>query len=189
MDDGYIKFKYNWIKKELDCDISKINKVRDKLYNLRLIGSINGIGYGNISIRFKDGFLITGSGTGKVKTLTKQHYTLVSDYNFENNSITCQGPIVSSSESLTHAAVYDKIKEINAVIHIHSKELWNKLIKKVPTTKKDIAYGSPEMAYEIMNLVNDTNIIVMSGHEDGIVVFGKDLDEANRVLFDYYNKL
>ena len=185
MDDGYIKFKYNWIKKELDCDISKINKVRDNLFDLRLIGSSGGIGYGNISARVKEGFVITGSGTGKFKKLTKNHYTLVTEYDFDKNFVVCKGPIVASSESLSHAAAYESNKKINAVIHIHSKELWDKLINKVPTTNKEISYGSPHMAYEIKKLANKTNIIVMAGHEEGILVFGKDLNEAYKYITEY----
>ena len=56
-----------------------------------------------------------------------------------------------------------------------------------PTTSKTIAYGTPEMAYEIIRLfevsdVRSKETIVMAGHQDGIVAFGKDLEAAFDVL-------
>jgi hypothetical protein len=48
-------------------------------------------------------------------------------------------------------------------------------------------YGTPEMAYEIMQLFRRTDaqsrkIVVMAGHEGGILTFGRDLEEAFAVL-------
>ena len=47
------------------------------------------------------------------------------------------------------------------------------------------------MAKEIIRVsrkdsVKDLKIIVMSGHEEGIITFGKDLEEAGNILLDYY---
>ena len=48
-------------------------------------------------------------------------------------------------------------------------------------------YGTPEMAYEIARLFDTTDlrsreILVMGGHESGIVTFGKNLKDAFEVL-------
>ena len=83
-DEGVIKFNCQWTKSApLDeAWIRDLNVWRDKLYGLGLIGlNEDGIGYGNISIRFrKNQFIISGSGTGKFKKLTEEHYALVTDY-------------------------------------------------------------------------------------------------------------
>ena len=60
-------------------------------------------------------------------------------------------------------------------------------LDRVPTTPKAIAYGTPGMAYEIIRLfeisdVRSKKIFVMSGHQDGIVAFGKNLEDAFDVL-------
>jgi ribulose-5-phosphate 4-epimerase/fuculose-1-phosphate aldolase len=191
MDEGYIKFYCNWIKAEpLSINqLLQINSWRDTLYNLGYIGAYkNGIGFGNISIRCNNrNFIITGSTTGGFKTLDENHYVLVDDYNLLQNSVTCTGPIKASSESLSHAVIYECSPETNAVIHIHNLGMWKRLIHKVPTTREEIPYGTPEMANEIKRLFEITNvstekIIVMAGHQEGIIVFGKTLDEAGEIL-------
>jgi len=195
-DEGYVKYKCNWTN--LDSiganEIIQLNHWRDRLYQLGLIGIYDdGIGFGNLSIRQKDAdlFIISGTKTGGIPHLTPQHYTRVTDFNWEENYVTCVGPIQASSESLTHGAVYTANCEVNAVIHVHNLQLWHDLIDRLPTTNQNCAYGTPEMAREIMRLsradrVKNLQIIVMSGHEEGIITFGKDLTEAGNILLDYY---
>jgi L-ribulose-5-phosphate 4-epimerase len=186
-DEGYIKFNCTWIKEEFPerYKIDELNSWRQKLYDQQLIGTYpDGIGYGNISCRLTDGsFLITGTATGSIKQLTNEHFTRVINFNIGDNSITCQGPIKASSESLTHAIIYKSLPEVNAVVHIHNNNLWQKLLNNVPTTSLQVAYGTPAMASEINRLLTTTNlkedkILVMAGHEDGLIAFGKDLAEA-----------
>ncbi|MFK7905782.1 MAG: class II aldolase/adducin family protein, partial [Chitinophagales bacterium] len=95
--------------------------------------------------------------------------------------------------SLTHAAIYELNNDYEAVIHIHCKEMWLKLLNKVPTTAADVSYGTPQMAYEIQRLYRETDlaeskIVAMAGHEDGIISFGKNLQEAAQVLFGWSKK-
>ncbi len=191
MNEGYTKFKSTWISVELFQDIDKLNEWRERFRSLKLIGSYeNGIGYGNISIRKYEGFIISGTKTGGIERLTERDYTKVIDWNFDENHLTCIGKIDASSESLTHAAIYESDLEINAVIHIHNLEMWNRLKNKIPTTNEEVEYGTPEMAWEIFRLfreseVEEKKILVMGGHKEGIISFGKDLDEAGKILLDY----
>lgn len=196
MDEGYIKFNCNWIngKPIFPNKLREINEWRDKLYRLGLIGILdNGIGFGNISIRSENNtFIITGSGTGSLDKLTEEHYVLVNDYDVAKNSLTCTGPIKASSESLSHAMIYECSSETNAVIHIHNMDMWNRFIDQIPTTDKNFDFGTPEMANEIKKIVGELGdkekILVMGGHEGGIIAFGKTLDEAGDILLKYFNK-
>ena len=195
-DEGYIKYQCNWTS----CDtisadeIIQLNHWRDRLYRLGLIGVYDdGIGFGNLSIRQdnSDLFIISGTKTGSIPHLSHQHYTKVTDFDWQQNYVTCIGAIQASSESLTHGAVYTANPAVNAVIHVHNLQLWQSLIDRVPTTNQNCAYGTPEMAKEIIRLsrkdsVKDLKIIVMSGHQEGIITFGKDLEEAGNILLDYY---
>ena len=100
------------------------------------------------------------------------------------------GKISASSESMTHAAIYEASKKVNAVIHTHNTEMWKKLLNKVPTTAPGAEYGTPEIANEVKRLFNETDlmekkIFVMAGHEDGVISFGKDLKEAWDVMIRY----
>jgi hypothetical protein len=77
---------------------------------------------------------------------------------------------------------------INAVVHVHSSMLWQRLKHSAPTTRADVAYGTPEMASEFKRLYRetslpDTGVAVMAGHESGLVSLGASLQEATlRIL-------
>ena len=193
MDEGYIKFNCNWIlSNDIPLDkVAELNMWREIMYDKGWIGLYpDGIGFGNISMRCNEKtFLISGTATGGLPTLTKSHYSLVTNYNLSTNTVTCMGPVKASSESLTHALIYECSAATNAVIHIHNLDLWNRLLHHAPTSSENISYGTAEMANEIKRLFAETalgkeKIIVMGGHREGIVSFGKDLEEAGSILID-----
>ena len=164
----------------------ELNRIRQKLIDLGMIGvDANGIGFGNVSVR--DGasarFYITGSGSGAIPELTPADCAKVVAYDFTKNWLRCEGRTIASSESLTHAAVYESDPTAGAVIHGHDMKLWAALLDKVSTTPRGIEYGTPEMAYAVRRLfelpeLRTTKIFVMTAHEGGVVTFGKDLEEA-----------
>lgn len=193
MDEGYIKFNCTWIPSDdIPADkVAVLNVWREIMYKKGWIGMYpDGIGFGNISMRCNEKtFLISGTATGGIATLSESHYSLVTDYNLSTNSVTCTGPVKASSESLTHALIYECSAATTAVIHIHNQNLWNRFIHRVPTSRENISYGTPEMANEIKRLFDETavskeKIIVMGGHPEGIISFGKDLEEAGSILLD-----
>ncbi len=188
-DEGVIKFHCQWEQAPPVSEslYGQINPWRQALYNRRLIGADpQGIGYGNLSFRDPDElntFIITGSATGGVAQLTPDHYTRVTAYDLDDNSLTCRGPVRASSESLTHASLYSLNPAIKAVAHIHSKDLWQRLIHTVPTTDASVPYGTVAMGCEMARLYRETDLpgtrlLVMAGHRDGLIAFGDTLDEA-----------
>lgn len=195
IDEGYVKYQCHWQNRSTVtlAEIAELNQWRDKLYQLNLIGQYdNGIGFGNISIRDiqPEHFIVSGTQTGGIPHLTEQHYTKVTEFDWQENFVTCVGSIQASSEALTHAALYVANPKIQAVIHVHHLSLWQGLINQVPTTNINSAYGTPEMAEEIIRLCQEETtkqlkIIVMSGHEEGIITFGRDLTEAGDILLGY----
>jgi ribulose-5-phosphate 4-epimerase/fuculose-1-phosphate aldolase len=197
MDEGYIKFNCKWIPSN-DIPLQlvwELNLWREKMYEKGLIGMYpDGIGFGNISMRWKENeFLISGTATGGLPKLNESHYSLVTDHDLSTNSVTCTGPIKASSESLTHAAIYECSATTNAVIHIHNLEMWKGLMNRVPTSNDTVPYGTPGMANEIKRLFAETplsleKIMVMGGHEEGIISFGKDLGEAGHILLENWKK-
>jgi L-ribulose-5-phosphate 4-epimerase len=188
----YIKFSCECVSREiaLFSGLAELNAYRRKLLDLRLIGvDPKGIGFGNLSVR--DGatknFYITGSATGGIHELTLANCAKVVACDFARNQLRYEGSAIPSSESLTHAAIYESDATAGAVVHCHCSKLWAALLNEAPTTSKAAEYGTPEMAYEIMQLFRRTNaqsrkIVVMTGHEGGILTFGKDLEEAFAVL-------
>jgi L-ribulose-5-phosphate 4-epimerase len=196
LNEGYIKFNCHFTKSRPieKSKIKELNKYRQKLYNLGLIGAYkNKIGYGNISIKDKE-VIITGSATGNYEHLDNTKYSRITKYDILKNELYCTGEIRASSESMTHEAIYECSSDIHAVIHIHSLDMWNRYKNKLPTTNKKASYGTPEIAIEIKRLYTETDlkkkkIAVLGGHKEGIIAFGKDLKESYEIILDYYNQL
>jgi len=188
----YIKFTCENAAAEITSfgGLTELNAYRRKLLQLRLIGvGSNGVGFGNLSVRdgTTNNFYITGSATGGIPKLTLADCARVVAYDFKRNWLRYEGSAIPSSESLTHAAVYELDAEPGSVIHCHDLKLWAALLNQAPTSSKAVEYGTPEMAYELLRLFKDTDlqsrkILVMAGHEGGIVAFGRDLKEAFAVL-------
>lgn len=188
----YVKFTHQRETADIPtfAALAELSGCRRKLVELQLIGvNSDGVSFGNVSVR--DGatknFYITGSQTGHLPELTPACCARVVAYDFERNCVRYQGSAIPSSESLTHAAIYEADPGAGAVIHCHDQNLWLALLDRAPTTPNTAEYGTPQMACEIMRLFRDTDvrnrkIVLMAGHEAGIVTFGSDLKQAFAVL-------
>ena len=199
-DEGYIKFDCRWAKLPMTIPpllFSELNGWRDRLYRLGLIGAYpDGVGFGNLSARagYQREFWITSSSTGHLDQLTPEHYARVTDFNVSKNKVWCWGGHKASSETMSHAVLYCCDRRIKAVAHVHNKLLWERLVNHVPTTAMDVLYGTPEMAYALQDLYNTTDlpqqkILVMAGHQDGIVSFGNSIAEASERVINLYKQL
>jgi len=188
MEEGYIKFHCEWEKGPplSRALLGSLSRGRQEMYRRGLIGVYtDGIGYGNISHRTTNGhFIISGSSTGQYPQLGPEHYSLVKKIDLTNNSVWCSGPLAASSETMSHAVIYQECPEVNAVIHIHDLALWKALVHRAPTSSATAQYGTPEMAKAIIQLIRNTPVrhregyFVMAGHEEGLMVFGKDMAQA-----------
>ncbi|MDT4291761.1 class II aldolase/adducin family protein [Methylomonas sp. MO1] len=201
--EGVIKYRLDHQHNEFaaDIDISELNAWRSLFYRLRLIGQIAekyaGLGFGNISRRLVPGgqaFLISGTQTGHLPVLDKQHYALIESASPERNAIKSRGLSQPSSEALTHASVYQQHPAINAVIHVHCPELWLQTDRlNLAFTAANVPYGTPEMANAVAALftsgrLQQTGLFSMLGHADGIVGFGATLPEASCLLIEQLAK-
>ncbi len=194
IDEGTIKFESDWQKTEAldNAEIESLIRWRWPLYDAGLIGYYkeHGIGFGNLSVRAgaEGQFIISGTQTGHLPDPGAEHYALVKDYDIERNRVTSIGAHEASSESMTHAAIYELDPEIAAVVHVHSEALWAGLKGSAATTDAEVAFGTPEMAREFRRLFRETDfkmtgIAVMAGHEAGLVSTGSNLQEAaERIL-------
>ena len=193
--DGYIKFSCHLKPEEIKIPselFDPLNFWREELWQKTLIGAYaDGIGYGNISVRIpqSDEFYISGTATGGIPELDQIHYPLVERCDFGQNELWCRGLVKASSESMSHAAIYSCDSAIGAIVHIHSRSLWEKYLDRLPSTAKEVEYGTPEMAYEIIRLMAHPEtqlrkVFVMGGHADGIVAFGSTVEEAARIILD-----
>ena len=191
--EGIIKFSLNHKEKDIlkNEDIRDLNYYRGILKDKNLIGvypsdhdKFPDVGFGNISKRIDDEFIITGTQTGHKTKLEPEDYALVKNYNIKDNKIISSGMTKPSSESITHGAIYNADKDIKCVMHIHSEDIWKNYDDLgLYYTPEDAEYGSSELAEEVEKLFKETNvkkkrIFVLLGHEEGVISFGENCEEA-----------
>lgn len=189
LDEGYIKYDIDWTPGPAPdvATAAELERWRRPLYDAGLIGEYAdlGIGFGNISQRSgaPGQFLISGTQTGHLANTDERHYALVTHVDIDANSVSCRGPVKASSEAMTHAAIYALDDRVRAVVHVHSKPLWDRFLDVLPTTDARVPYGTPDMARELARLFaatdfDDTSVAVMAGHDEGLISFGPSLEAA-----------
>jgi ribulose-5-phosphate 4-epimerase/fuculose-1-phosphate aldolase len=189
LDEGYVKYRSHWSPGPVadTAAVRLLEKWRRPLFVAGLVGHYEkyDVGFGNISIRDTEPgqFLITGTQTGKVAHTTAAHYSLVTGFDIDRNEVSCTGPVAASSEAMTHAALYELDASIAAIVHVHSRSLWDRYLHVLPTTDVAVAYGTPEMATELKRLFRETvfstdGIAVMGGHDEGLISIGTSLQQA-----------
>jgi len=205
IDDGVIKYDQSNFTLTNSLELSEyieIENHRSVLYQIKLIGCYeqNNIGYGNISCKKnylhllktpKPQFLISGTQTGHLSELGGKHYTRVINYDIDHFKIYTNGPIKASSESLTHAAIYEAKNNIEVVIHIHSLKIWEGMINDhAPSTASSIPYGTKEMATAVKKLIHNSskNYFAMQGHTEGVIIFGNSFKQAMNDTIYLYQK-
>lgn len=190
--EGYIKFCVHLNETDIRVPevLQELNTARSALFDLGMIGILpDGVGFGNVSIKEagSEVFFISGTATGGKHILEYSDYCRVDTCSIKRNEVYCSGHIRASAETLSHHAVYRANPKIGCVIHVHHKPLFLNLLKSAcPATSPDAAYGTPEMAYDIEAIVKGNpeahGILVMTGHEDGVIAYGKDVKETYDVL-------
>jgi L-ribulose-5-phosphate 4-epimerase len=195
--EGVIKYQLHHIQKPIPntFSLSEINAWRTIIFRLGLIGQTpdkyDNCGFGNISQRLtahSAQFIISGTQTGHLEHLRAEQYCLVIKAEPTENRIDSCGLSQPSSESLTHASVYAQDHQIQAVIHVHSPEIWRHTCTfDLAHTAADIPYGTVAMANAVEQLfqsgaVGKNGIFTLLGHEDGVIAFGNNLQEAAWIL-------
>lgn len=190
--EGVIKYQLDYRPAAAPAVPAELDGWRSLLYRLRLLGQdpgrYEGLGYGNVSCRAGAGFIISGTQTGARAQLGAAGYVQVEDCDPAHNRLRAVGPVRPSSEALTHGMLYALDARINAVLHVHCPELWQAAQRLgIPATRPEVPYGTPAMANEMQRLFQETaaaelGILVMAGHEDGVIAFGADAAAAGCVL-------
>jgi hypothetical protein len=196
-DEGYIKFSFAHEAAPPPAHplLHDLMRIRDDLHEWELIGVLpEGIGYGNLSARIGDSlrFVITASGTGLEYPIGPHHFCEVVSFDIDRNSVACRGPLPASSESMSHGAVYAARPDTQTVLHIHDRLVFQMLLREgAPQTPPGAAFGTPEMARAIGQLaagLPPVAVVVMAGHEDGLLAFAPDPKAARDALWDAYSR-
>ncbi len=194
--EGYVKFSVRLREADIEAPeaLTELNTVRTALFDKGMIGILpDGVGFGNVSIKEagSEVFFISGTATGGKRILDLQDYCRVDACSIERNEVQCTGRIRASAETLSHDSVYRANLKTGCVIHVHHKPLFLKLLTSTcPATSPDAAYGTPEMAHNIEAIVKahgaPEGVLVMTGHEDGVIAWGRTVAETYDVLMNHY---
>ncbi len=203
--DAVIKFNLHHAKKPIEFPVQIVEPLchaRNLLWEWKLIGTYPenhpltpNIGYGNISVRYTSDnqFVITGSQTGDVHSIRPDQLSLVTDFDINSNTLIAKGPAKPSSESLTHAAIYEISPNTTCVIHVHNEQMWkNHEALGMYTTPEKVEYGTPEMARSIQDVFMQAKgksvPVAMLGHQDGLITWGKTIQEAMETIHSVYKQ-
>jgi L-ribulose-5-phosphate 4-epimerase len=204
--EGVVKYRVRWRRAAFSLPTAKhellrLMACRDDLHARRLIHTYpDGTGFGNISVRVGNNqsgqprFLISGTQTADRERSTLDDFAVVDDFDIARNTLSCTGAVAASSEALTHGAIYQLDAGIGAIVHVHHRALWRHFSGRLPTARRDVGYGTTDMAEEMGRLWRDAGLkkaraLVMAGHQDGVISFGGDVDAATQRLLELYDAL
>lgn len=192
MNEGYIKFTPICVSYEYpkESEIADLQVLRNYLKSRNLIGCLpDGIGFGNVSKRFGDKFIISASQTGGINLLLPEHYVYINEFSISKNNVYYSGIGKPSSESLTHLAIYENKHNINIVAHFHNNKIWEKLIQTGKKTSGNADYGTIEIALEASEYVSRNSdlcdIFALNGHKDGIIAYSDNLVKILELIDKY----
>ena len=202
--DGVISFnisnRYACLPLSYNILANQLSAWRTLFKKLEILGQdpnrYQGVGYGNLSALTQimpqkhqaRQFLITGSQTGGLTQVSLKDYSLIQSYQLDTHELKSTGEVLPSSESMTHAAIYELDLDIKYVFHVHSPIIWhNAQALNLPCTADHIQYGTREMARTVQDLYQQDlftlgQVLVMGGHEDGVICCGRSAEEAGQAL-------
>lgn len=187
--EGVIRFAYQLDQPSspVDEEISRqLNAWRRILKDVGLVSQdparYDGYGFGNLSTREQEAehgntFVITATQTGRLASLEPQHYVRVTGFNLSRFWVDAEGSLPPSSESLTHAALYQADARIRWIFHGHSPDIFQRCgALKLVTIPEHVAYGTTDMARAVTELLEANMsrpiLFVTLGHEDGVFACG-----------------
>lgn len=167
---------------------------RSVLRRLGLVGQTpdryGGLGFGNLSGRDPDDpgqFLITASQTAGAPDLEEGDLVRILHSSTARFWVDALGHQPPSSETLTHAMIYDADPAVGWVLHGHSPDIWQRAEELgLPATPPSVPYGSPDMVDAVAALLDAHRerplVFVTLGHEDGVFACGATAAAAGGAL-------
>ncbi|MFU8816464.1 MAG: class II aldolase/adducin family protein [Pseudomonadales bacterium] len=196
--EGTIRFAYSLeapIGAVADADtVAALRGWREVLRRLGLLGQhparYGGLGFGNMSARDParpDQMIITASQSSGAETLEDDDLVRIVRSNPARFWVDAVGRQPPSSETLTHAMIYQADAAVRWVFHAHSPDIWRRATALgLPATPAAVAYGSTAMVEAVAQLIAAQEpgplAFVTHGHEDGVFACGASAEEAGSAL-------
>ena len=189
--DGYVGVKFRAIQcsEEAPPETSGFYTLFKRICDRLKVHDMTPANAGNLSIRYRDGLIITASGSN-LGNFEENELIFVKKCRVEDELVLYHGPIKPSSESIMHWLIYKKRPEAAAVIHAHDEfatcsEL---LVGEIEESNREESYGSVELANMAIEMFSRTEkIFVLKNH--GYIAVGPDLDSTSDLVVDTHLRL
>lgn len=166
---------------------------RNVLRRLGLLGQdpqrYGGLGFGNLSLRdagSPEQFVITASQTAGFPELEDGDLVRITHSNPTRFWVDALGHQPPSSETLSHAMIYQSDPEVGCVFHVHSPDIWLRADDlALPCTEESVPYGSAAMAEAVAGLLREHGsplTFATLGHQDGVFACAADARSAGDAL-------
>jgi len=146
---------------------------------------------GNLSYRLNsvnNSFIITASRTSIAKNMKNSDFVEIEKCNLEQNQVFALGEREPSSETLLHHLIYKNKPEINAIFHGHSDEILSNTLKlNIPSTEKELPYGTVSVANSILEILDKSNFLILKNH--GFIALGQTMEDAGNILIESLTKI
>ncbi|MCF7813695.1 MAG: DUF559 domain-containing protein [Candidatus Cloacimonetes bacterium] len=163
-------------------NIDELKKWCKIFHEKKLAPPYPGGSFGNLSFGTDNNtFIITGSRIGLKCDLANDCFVEIIDCDFENQNIKVIGTREPSSETMLHAVIYNKRKDVKAIFHGHSAELLQNVEQlKIPATKEEKPYGTMELVESVIEIIDRNNLIMMKNH--GFIAVGRNMQDVGNLL-------
>lgn len=182
MKEGRIRFKTVFVSDQAPGDpkVAVLKEWSERFQRNSLTPVVEGNYTGNLSFRFREGFVITASGLRSKENLADDCFVYVEGYDQQSNTFYVWGNKLPSSESVMHHLVYRGNAEVNAVFHGHCDVIVaNAERLGLPVTEREYGSGTVELAREVLKVMGDSKLVVLRNH--GFVALGGSMGEAGEL--------
>jgi ribulose-5-phosphate 4-epimerase/fuculose-1-phosphate aldolase len=167
-----------------DTRIYEVMSLGEKFSKMGMLPKESGGFAGNMSFRNNRGFVITAGGVDKGK-LARKSFVQVLTCSPVAGTVAAEGMMEPSSEAMMHYLIYEKRKDVGAIVHVHDDSMMVKSnALSVKSTRTKLPYGTIELAREVTECLGRHSYIVIKGH--GVLAAGKSLWEAGRLILTYH---
>ena len=128
-----------------------------------------------VSLKYGKRLLINGSSSN-IGDIQIDDILEIVDYNPTKKIILAIGSKNPYIETPVHWLIHHARDDVNAVIHLNSEKLAEKLAKKLPTTEKEKPPGTFELAKEVLKILRTSKNLVIKN--SGVLFVGNSLKEA-----------
>ena len=189
--DGYVGVKFRAIQcsEEVPPETSGFYTLFKRICDRLKVHDMTPANAGNLSIRYRDGLIITASGSN-LGNFEENELIFVKKCRVEDELVLYHGPIKPSSESIMHWLIYKKRPEAAAVIHAHDEfaTCSGLLVGEIEESNREELYGSIELANMAIEMFSRAEkIFVLKKH--GYIAVGPDLDSTSDLVVDTHLRL